>query len=590
MRQHGGVEDSPLVTSYTDALGTERHSPDWAVREVEERVRSTGGDARYAEVVRVSVGEPAHAVAGRTLVLESGEEVPVGDTIPEDLPYGYHEVDGPAGRSLVLHAPPRVPAPPRGWVLAAQLYAARSHESWGHGDLRDARTLAGWVAESGPGGLLMLNPLHAALPGTHPQPSPYFASTRAYRNPIYLTVDELDVRPDGPAARSREHGRALNATEQIDRTAVWTAKRAALASLWPRAAADPRMAERVDRWLDDPVNGRYARFCSAGDHEGVGADPRFHAWLQICTEDQLLAVGPNVVHDVAVGVDRAGADAHLWPDAFVADGTRIGCPPDQFNTLGQDWGLPPFHPGGLRASGYEPFVRAIRAAVRGAAGIRIDHVMGLERTFWIPEAGDPRDGVYVRYQLDEMLDVVAIEAHRAGAFVVGEDLGTVPPSIPVALAERGMLSYRIMALDHTHPNDYPTSTMAAVTTHDLPTVLGLLSGSDLADQESLGMAPNVADTWAAVDRLRWWVGAGEAPPEALVGRIHDLIAGSSAQLAVATLDDLAGARRRPNMPGTIDEWPNWRIPLPRPLGDVLTDPNALAIRGALAARAGGRGS
>lgn len=584
------MQESPLVTSYTDALGTERHSPEWAVREVDERVRAAGADPTFADVVRAAAGEPAGVLAGRTLLLDDGGELTVGSHLPPDLPYGYHEVDGPAGRTLVLHAPRRVPAPERGWVLAAQLYAARSSASWGHGDLRDARTLATWVADAGPGGLLMLNPLHAALPGPHPQPSPYFASTRAFRNPIYLAVDELAAAtgPGGAALAEPlgEAGRSLNAAERIDRGAVWGAKRAALAALWASVATDPATVGRIDAWLADGVNARYAAFCAAGDGEGAGADPRFHAWLQLCTEDQLLAVGPNVVHDVAVGVDRAGADAHLWPACFVADGTRIGCPPDQFNTLGQDWGLPPFHPGALRAAGYEPFVRAIRAAVRGAAGIRIDHVMALERTFWIPEAGDPRDGVYVRYQLDELLDVVAIEAHRAGAFVVGEDLGTVPPSIPVALADRGMLSYRIMSLDGTHPNDYPTATMAAVTTHDLPTVLGLLSGSDLADQDSLGMAPNVDGTWAAVDRLRWWVDAGDLPPEALVGRIHALIARSSAQLAVATLDDLAGARLRPNMPGTIDQWPNWRIPLPRPIDDVLVDPDALAIRADLAARGG----
>ena len=143
-------------------------------------------------------------------------------------------------------------------------------------------------------------------------------------------------------------------------------------------------------------------------------------------------MGDGLIHDVAVGTDRAGLDARLWPDLFVLDGTKVGCPPDVFNTQGQDWGLPPLHPVALRGAGYEPFVRAVRSVVTGAAGIRLDHVMGLERLFWIPPDGTPHDGVYVRYDLDELLDIVAIEADRAGAFVIGEDLGTVPDSVRVA--------------------------------------------------------------------------------------------------------------------------------------------------------------
>jgi 4-alpha-glucanotransferase len=461
---------------------------------------------------------------------------------------------------------------------------ARSAQSWGHGDLRDARTLAGWVADGGGDGFLMVNPLHAALPGPSPQPSPYFASTRAYRNPIYLAVDEV---PGAPQALLDEHSapaRAANGSDQIDRERSWGHKLAVLEGTWS-ANGGATAAERIDRWLSDRTNERYARFC-AERGTGASADPRFHAWLQLLVEDQLAAVGPNLVHDVAVGTDRAGADAHLWPTCFVTAGMRIGCPPDQFNTQGQDWGLPPIHPGALRTQGYEPFVRAIRAAAAGAAGLRIDHVMALERTFWIPEAGAPADGVYVQYPLDELLDVVAIEAHRAGAFVIGEDLGTVPPSIPPALEARGILSYRVAVIDDAHPSTLPRRTMASVTTHDLPTCAGLLSGSDLADQQRLGLHPNVADTRAGAARLRQWCGLDEdAPISEVVLGVHRLVAASDAALAVATLDDLAGAQRRPNMPGTIDQWPNWRIGLPAPIESIVGGDLALAVRRELAGRA-----
>jgi len=592
-----------ILTSYTDALGTERSSPQWAVDHVMDVLAEDRGAGGYEDVVRARAGEPAGDLTGRTLALEDGGEVRVADVVPHDLPLGYHRTDGDTGPVLVLHAPPRVPSAGArpGWVLAAQLYSARSEESWGHGDLRDARRLAEWVAAGGPGGHLMLNPLHAPLPGPHPQPSPYFASSRVYRNPMYLCVDEVAGDRQQEIAGWRAEARRLDEPRLIDRRHAWAAKRAALAALWEHERDDDAVTARVDRWLADRRNRDYAAFSVATEagggqppsrgaaalrHDGPPRDDeRFQAWLQVLLEDQLFAVGDTLIHDVAVGTDRAGADAWLWPDCYVLDGTRIGCPPDQFNTLGQDWGLPPLHPVGLRAAGYEPFVRAIRSAVDGAAGIRLDHVMGLERLFWIPEQGSPPDGVYVLYELEELLDIVAIEAHRADAFVVGEDLGTVPPSIPRALEERGMLSYRVMSLDPNHPSAFPAHSMAAITTHDLPTSVGLLSGRDLEVQRELDLHPNEDDTAAAVERLRGWVGAQDGDGEAdLVVALHRLLGASPAHLATATLEDLALMVERPNMPGTIDEWPNWTWGLPRELGEVLASEVAVEVRKVLAGR------
>lgn len=375
----------------------------------------------------------------------------------------------------------------------------------------------------------------------------------------------------------------LNGSERLDRDQVWLAKRKALEVRWIAAATDTRVGDRIAAWLTDPVNARYASYCTDHDRDGPGLDPRFHAWLQLCLADQIADLQGRLVSDVAVGVDRAGADAALWPACFVDDGTRIGCPPDQFNTQGQDWGLPPLHPAGLRAAGYEPFIRAIRAAASGAAGIRIDHVMAFDRTFWIPDGASPAEGVYVRSNLDELLDIVAIEAQRANAFVVGEDLGTVPASIPLALATRGILSYRVVSLDSQAPSGFDPRTMAAVTTHDLATSRGLLTGSDLLDQAALGTAPNVAGTQAAVERLRGWTGNVD-DLDLTIERIHQLAASSPATLAVLTTDDAAGATLRPNMPGTIDSWPNWNIPLPKSLEEVLDSERALRLRAAIADR------
>jgi len=594
------MADDRVITHYRSAFGDERPSPEASVARVRQILAESHRDGPYADVWRIRAGTDAGSFQGRTLRLEDGGEVVIGDRIPDDLPVGYHRMDGDDGEILVLHAPPQVPSAGArpGWVVVAQLYAARSRDSWGHGDLRDARRLVQWVTEGGPGGHLMINPLHAPAPVADPEASPYFAASRIFRNPLYLAVDELPGADRVDLDAHRRAGLALNAERLLDRRRAWAAKHAALVAVWATQRDDPAVGARIDRWLADPIHRRYAVWCSA---VAAGTEPpaaaavdltappddaqRFWAWLQIELEDQLHRAGDVLVHDVAVGVQQ-GADTWLWPDAFVLDGTRIGAPPDAFNTLGQDWGLPPYHPDGLRAAGYEPWIRAVRSSLWGAAGIRIDHIMGMERLYWIPAGAAPHEGVYVRYDLDEMLDVIAIEAHRADAFVVGEDLGTVSDAIREAMAARGLLSYRVMALSADDPATYPPRSMAAITTHDLPTIRGLLSGSDLEAQLALDLHPNVEGTHAAVERLRGWAGDpdGTLPDEEVVVRLHALLSTSPAHLVAATLEDLALMSERPNMPGTTGGWPSWCWSLPEPVEDVLASDVATRVRGALAER------
>jgi len=593
------MPEDRVITHYRSAFGDERSSPEWSAEQVRSILHEPRQRGPWADVWRIRAGSEAGSFAGLTLQLEDGGTVEVGDRIPEDLPIGYHRFDGSNGPVLVLHAPARVPGPGArpGWVVVTQLYASRSRESWGHGDLRDARHLVGWVTAAGPGGHVMVNPLHAPAPVDDPEPSPYFASSRVFRNPLYLTVDELPGAEAADVDEPRRAGMALNDERLLDRPRAWAAKRAALGAVWLDQREDAAVLARVDRWLADPVHRRYAAWSAATE---AGVEPpastevpldapptdaeRFHAWLQVELEDQLHRVGDVLVHDVAVGV-QPGADTWLWPDAFVLDGTRIGAPPDSFNTQGQDWGLPPYHPEGLRAAGYEPWIRAVRSSLWGAAGIRIDHIMGMERLYWIPAGAAPDEGVYVRYDLDEMLDVIAIEAHRADAFVVGEDLGTVSPAIRAAMVERGLLSYRVMALSADEPASYPERSMAAISTHDLPTIRGLLTGSDLAAQQELDLHPNVDGTTEAVARLRGWVGADDADlsDEEITVRLHALLAGAPAHLVAATLEDLALMTERPNMPGS-EEWPSWCWSLPQPLEDVLASEVATRVRAVLAER------
>jgi 4-alpha-glucanotransferase len=266
-----------------------------------------------------------------------------------------------------------------------------------------------------------------------------------------------------------------------------------------------------------------------------------------------------VVHDLAVGFDPGGADAWAWQDLLALD-ARIGAPPDDFNPGGQDWGLPPFVPWKLRAARYEPFIQTLRACFRHAGGLRIDHVMGLFRLFWLPADGGA--GGYVRYRADELLDLVALESHRAGAFVVGEDLGTVEDSVRAELHARGVLSYRLKWFESGPPSTYPRHALAAVTTHDLPTIAGVYTG---ADQQA--------------DELRDRVAPGDTVDGAVVQTYRDLAAAPS-QLLIATLEDAFAVTERPNQPGTVTDT-NWSLALPEPIETLEDSPLAIDIAEAL---------
>jgi 4-alpha-glucanotransferase len=218
------------------------------------------------------------------------------------------------------------------------------------------------------------------------------------------------------------------------------------------------------------------------------------------------------------------------------------------------------------AHGYEPFVQTIRAALRHAGGLRIDHVMGLFRLFWVPRGRTPHDGAYVRYPADDLLAIVALESQRAGAIIVGEDLGTVEAGVRERLAEHAILSYRVVWFEPEPPARYPELALAAVTTHDLPTIAGLWTGADMEAQAAMGRESNRAGFDEMRERLRRMIDVpGDAPVEAVVEKVHGRLAEAPAVIVTATLDDALAVVERPNMPGTVDEWPNWSIALPGPL-------------------------
>ena len=540
------------------------------------------------------------------LHLENGRAIPVDGVTPANLPLGYHQFRPSRGKPTRLIVTPArcyLPKHLRWWGWAAQLYALRSEMSWGIGDLEDLRRLAEWSASELGAGVLMVNPLGAASPGVPQQPSPYYPSSRLFRNPIYLHVaDEAsEVAPVAAAAR------ALNHERRIDRDRVFQCKMQALWQPWERFAGDSRF-EDYCREQGEPLR-QFANFCALSEQFHTGwrcwpqdyRDPgspqverfagehasrvRFHQWLQWQADLQLARCSERlaIMQDLPVGVDPEGADAWVWQDVL-AEGATVGAPPDPFAAGGQDWGLPPFIPHQLRAAGYEPFIQTIRAVLRHAGALRVDHVMGLFRLFWVPQGASAAEGTYVRYPADDLLGILALESHRAKAIVVGEDLGTVEAGVREKLAAYNVLSSRVLWFESDPPARYPRRAMASVTTHDLPTIAGLWTGSDVRAQQKAGLGANAAGTGQMRAWLRELTGAADnAEPREVVARAYQLLGQAPSMVVTATLEDALAVEERPNMPSTLDEWPNWSLALPKTLEQLQQDPLPRTIAAALRA-------
>jgi 4-alpha-glucanotransferase len=584
---------SLLATAWGIAPGYHDIGGRWVAAEPEIVSRAlaamgaAGGVPPTPPVSVIRLGERPALDGPVEVVTEDGAVLAASDVLPEGLALGYHTLrrlrDGTESRLIVSPGRCHLPSDLRTWAWALQLYAVRSEASWGIGDLADLRHLATWSAGLGAGGLL-LNPLGAALPELPQEPSPYYPSSRRFRNPLYVRVEEAPgaERLGDRLAPLAAAGRELNRERRIDRDRVYELKMRALEDLFTEfttCAEFDRYRETGGRELED-----YATFCALSEVHGSPwrrwpdelrrpgtvavrrfrsgrlGRVRFHQWLQWLLDRQLAAAAAEigVVHDLPIGAQADGADAWAWQHVF-AEGVSVGAPPDPFNQAGQDWAVPPFDPWRLRAAGYEPFASTLRAAFRHGVGLRLDHVMGLFRLFWIPEGTGPAHGVYVRYPHAELLDVLALESHRAGAFVVGEDLGTVEQHVRDELVARQILSYRLLWFEDAPPAEYGPESLAALTTHDLPTLTGIWEGSD--------PDPSVRE------RLRRHAGVGDDRPLAeVVDAAHAALAASPSRLVVATLEDALGVAERPNKPGTTWEWPNWSLALPATLEQLRADP------------------
>ncbi|MFJ8936142.1 4-alpha-glucanotransferase [Streptomyces sp. NPDC102365] len=556
---------------------------------------------------------------------------------------------------------PGLPAPEgRTYGLLVQVYSLLSRRSWGMGDLGDLTELTAWAGRALGAGFVQVNPMHAAVPGAPTDPSPYRPSSRRYPDPVYLRVEDIPEfayvdendreRLLALLARARElRGSVLDEGALIDRDAVWELKREALelvrkVPLGPgrRAAYCDFLAEEGEaledhatwyalaevygsdwsRWpqgLRDPRSAETAR-ARAELMDRVDFHSRL-AWLtdaQLATaqrgaRDAGMPVG--LVHDLAVGVHPGGADAWAQQEVFAA-GMSVGAPPDAFSVQGQDWGLPPWRPDRLAESGYAPYRRLLRALFRYAGALRIDHVMGLFRLWWVPQGRPATEGTYVRYDAEAMLAILALEASRAGALVIGEDLGTVEPGVRETLQEHGVLGTSVLWFERDWdgtglplpPESWRADCLATATTHDLPPTASRLTGDHVELRDRLGLltrpvdeeraeaAADVGEWLALLSRLGLLQGAAggvsEQSEEAEIQAVHRFLLRTPARLVGVWLPDAVGDRRPQNLPGTWDQYPNWRLPVadaegrPVTLEELAASPRLHALMDVLRGRSG----
>lgn len=545
------------------------------------------------------------------------------------LPIGWHRVRLGSAVAPVAVAPARLAPPPRQWGVAAQLYSVRSRASWGIGDFADLRDLAVTLAGRG-ADFLLINPVHAAAPVPPVENSPYLPSSRVAVNPLYVRIQDVPeigyLHPDEQQlieTLSRNHSGRVVSTELLERDRTMRDVVASLRLLFDVPMSTTRTSEFRDfvaeggpalrRWAVWAAITEYLagpnlprrfrkRWATGLDHAGDekveefaaehGADVEFWMWVQFIIDEQLAraqgearrgGMATGIVHDLAVGVASDGADAWALGDVLVR-GASVGAPADMYNQLGQDWSQPPLHPRKLAEAGYQPLVDMCRRVFRHSGGVRIDHIMGLFRLWWIPRGGSPANGGYVRYDYRAMLTVLTLEAHLAGVHVIGEDLGTVEPWVRDELGARGILGTTVAWFENPpegprDPADYREGTLATLNTHDMSPLGGYLALEDVDLWERLGLLSRDASLVREEERANRgrvvdalvglglldsaeaadWRAGGEAWP--IVLALHRWLARSKARLVGVSLTDIVGEARAQNQPGTSDEYPNWRIPL-----------------------------
>lgn len=592
--------------------------------------------------------------------------------LPDITETGYHQlqIDGfDSHLDLIVH-PPRCHQPladgQRVWGLSLQLYGVRSRRNWGIGDFTDLRHLVEWSAKAG-AGLVGVNPLHALFPHNPHHNSPYSPSSREFLNTLYIDVEAVPEFAECTTAHEavaepafQAQLRRLRDAQLVDYAGVAAVKSTLLEHLYRhfrnqhldrvtaraadfhafQAQGGPSLAhfalyqalqehffaQDTHCWgwpvwpeeYRDPTSASVTTF--ATEHQ---TRIEFFQYLQWLAATQLSAVGKlaheqgmsvGLYQDLAVGVDLGGADT--WSDReLYALGARIGCPPDDFSLLGQDWGLPPWIPERLHEQAYAPFIAMLRANMRGAGALRLDHVMGLMRLYWAPPGEDARAGAYLNYPLHDLLGILALESQRNRCLIVGEDLGTVPDEVRGSLHDLGVLSYRLFYFERNYhldsafkaPHEYLSQALVAGSTHDLPTLTGFWCGADIELRTALGLYPSEEQRNRQIEeraqdrgRLLAALAREDLLPEgvsqdaaaittmtpALLRAIHCFLARTPAKLAMLQAEDLLGQMDQANLPGTVEQHPNWQRKLNLDIEAWATNSEINALVQALTAERG----
>ena len=562
-------------------------------------------------------------------------------TLPDDIPAGYHTLRvnaGPLhGEARLICAPARVPLPPavaekQRWGWMAQMYSIRSAESWGVGDYGDLKLLLTDAAEKSHADFMLINPIHATAPVEPLEPSPYLPESRRFMNVTYIRPQDIEEYAGLDEATLAEVERlhaevapANDNADELDINSAWWHKRQALQLVFkvPRSA-ERQAAFEAFKEAAGPDLRAFAAWSVAfqvwgapwegtwfaetnRDSPEVAELMRDHAdmvefecWLQWIADEQVTAaqtaaresgMALGLMQDMAVGVHSLGADVWWNPERFAVGSVTVGCPPDFYNQQGQDWGQPPFNPNYLAKTGYGVYREMVHNMFSHAGAVRIDHVLGLFRLWWIPQGEGARGGAYVTYDYEAMIAILTIEASRVNGLVVGEDLGTVPDYVRTVLAEHGLLGCTVewfARVDdspnagdpYADPADYRKYALASVTTHDLPPTAGYLQFEHVKLREELNLltgpveefqASATAERQAMLDRL---VESELITPEIaadvddhiqeIVEAMHKMLLRSPSVLLQAALVDGVGETRSQNQPGTSSEYCNWRVPLAGP--------------------------
>ena len=546
--------------------------------------------------------------------------------VPHWLPLGWHRlvatVEGGHVESATLIIVPNTLSLPllessrRVWGVNAQLYSTRSASSWGIGDASDLADLAAVCADKG-ADFLLINPVHASQPVSPLENSPYLPVSRRWLNPIYIRPESIEEYASLPQAsraaieQLRDETRQFATREDlIDRDRSWEAKRKALEAIFAVPRSYHRQSQLdcfIERGGSELSN--YALWCALVEREGTielpedlarSSAPRvelerlelaervdFYQWCQWVVAEQLehaqhvareVGMEIGIMADLAVGVHPYGSEKWSRPELF-ASGMSVGAPPDVYSQQGQNWSQPPWSPRSLADSGYLPLRDMVRAALANAGAVRIDHILGMFRLWWIPDGRAATEGTYVYYDHEAMMGVILLEAQRAGAVVIGEDLGVVEPWVRDYLRERGVLGTSVVWFEKEgsgwplRPEHYRDRALAAVNIHDLPPTLGYIRGIQTTLRSELGLLTDDIETVRAGDRLELeqvgvrlheygCIDGAEPSERETVEGLYRYVAKTPSKLVVASLVDAVGDVRPQNMPGTgADQYPNWCVPL-----------------------------